>query len=97
LKPRRLLIAPAASLDIARQARHLRSVRGAEFAERWVLELRDWLSRQAAHGAVVGTEHPRRAGFRTFGYKGQATVLVSYSDDALVVVRFYARGRDWTR
>jgi plasmid stabilization system protein ParE len=95
--PRRLLIAPLAQRDIARQAAWLRRARGDAFAERWTNELRGWLVMQAAHGAVLGTEHPSRPGFRTFGYKGQATVLATFGADTFVVVRFYPRGRDWSR
>jgi plasmid stabilization system protein ParE len=95
--PRHLVVAPLARLDIERQAERLREARGNAFAERWTIELRDWLRRQAAHGAVLGTEHPTRPGFRTFGYRGQATILATYGADTFVVVRFYARGLDWSR
>jgi plasmid stabilization system protein ParE len=88
---------PLAVRDIHRQAHRIARARGPEFAAGWTAELRDWLTRQAAHGAVLGTEHPSRPGFRTFGYRGQATLLAAFEADALVVVRFYARGRDWSR
>jgi hypothetical protein len=95
--PRRLVIAPLARHDIARQSEWLRKKRGDAFAEKWTNELRAWLVRQAAHGAVLGTKHPYRPRFRTFGYKRQATVLATYGEDTFVVVRFYPRGRDWER
>jgi plasmid stabilization system protein ParE len=91
------VIAPRAQRDITLAARWLAEARGKEFAETWLRTLRDWLERQAAHGAVIGTEHPARPGFRTFGYRRQATVLVAFEADALIVVRFYMRGRDWSR
>jgi plasmid stabilization system protein ParE len=97
VKPRRLVIAPQAQRDIARAARWLAEARGREFAETWVLALGEWLERQAAHGAVIGTEHPARPGFRTFGYRRQATVLAAFEAEALIVARFYMRGRDWSR
>ncbi|CAN5698174.1 hypothetical protein BH23PSE1_BH23PSE1_07870 [soil metagenome] len=91
------MVAPLARRDIARAAKRLRDARGHAFAERWTIDLRDWLLRRAAHGAVLGTGHPTRPGFRTFGYKRHATVLAAYTEDALIVVRLYMRGQDWTR
>jgi hypothetical protein len=44
-----------------------------------------WLGRQADHGAQIGTEHPRRPGYRTFGYRRQATILARFETEALVI------------
>lgn len=94
---RRLVVLPSARADIARYARTLRQQRGAAFAAAWTIEIFAWLGRQAAHGAQIGTEHPRRPGYRTFGYRRQATILARFESDLLVVARLYPRGRDWAR
>ncbi len=45
----------------------------------------------------MGTEHPRRPGLRTFGYKRQATLLVRYAAAEVQVIRIYFAGQDWLR
>jgi hypothetical protein len=91
---RRLVVLPSARTDIARHAKLLRRKRGEAFAAAWTIELFAWLGRQAEHGAQIGTEHPRRPGYRTFGYRRQATILARF---ALVIARVYPKGRDWSQ
>lgn len=74
---------------------YLERSRGADFAGRWRDLLIAWLKRQAASGAQFGTAHPRHAGYRTFGYKRQATILAEFTEDALDVVRVSFAGQDW--
>lgn len=97
MKVRRLVVLPSARADISRHAKRLRRERGEAFAAAWTIELFAWLARQAGHGAQIGTEHPRRPGYRTFGYRRQATILARFETDALVIARVYPRGRDWSR
>lgn len=97
MTPRELTLSTAARLDIARHGRVLARARGRDFAETWVLDFTAWLRRQAELGAVIGTEHPRRPGLRTFGYRRQATLLVQYSEAGIRVVRVYFAGQDWLR
>ncbi len=95
MRPRKLVLRPSALRDIARHEAHLKRVRGAGFARLWRDSLVAWLERQAALGAQYGTEHPRRAGYRTFGYRGQATILAEFTADAMDVVRVSFAGQDW--
>lgn len=95
MTPRRLLFDPRAVRDLERRARILRAERGRAFADAWTEALLAWLEKIAAGGAQIGTAHPVHAGFRTFGYKRQATILARFSDTDLRVVRIYIAGQDW--
>ena len=95
MRARRLVLRPGAIRDIQRHEAYLKRVRGADFARRWREGLITWLERQAALGAQYGTAHPRHAGYRTFGYQRQATILAEFSEDAMDVVRVRFAGQDW--
>ena len=69
---------------------------GAAFALAWVAALFDWLSRLAESGAQIGTAQSRHPGFRSFGYRRQATILAEFAGGELRVVRVYFAGQDWT-
>jgi hypothetical protein len=90
-----LLLRRAALQDIARHEARLRELRGADFARRWREALVDWLDHRATLGAQFGTAHPRHPGYRTFGYRRQATILAEFSDGAMDVVRVRFAGEDW--
>lgn len=97
MTPRALTLSRAARLDIASRARVLSHARDPLFAAAWVRNFTAWLRRHAESGAVMGTEHPRRPGARTFGYKGQATLVIEYPEGEVRVVRVYFAGQDWRR
>jgi plasmid stabilization system protein ParE len=91
VKSRTLVLRRTALQDIARHERHLRKLRGSDFARAWAEALIDWLEQQAALGAQLGTSHPRRP----FGYRRQATILAEFTEDAMDVVRVRFAGEDW--
>jgi plasmid stabilization system protein ParE len=95
MNPRRLILRDSALRDLARHEGHLSAVRGVAFAEAWSEALLDWLENRASLGARFGTAHPRHAGYRTFGYRRQATILAEFTDDAMDVVRIRFAGEDW--
>jgi plasmid stabilization system protein ParE len=95
VKPRQLVLRVAALRDIARQETRLRQLRGSDFARNWTEALLDWLEYRAALGAQFGTSHPRQPGYRTFGYRRQATILVEFTEDAMDIVRVRFAGEDW--
>jgi plasmid stabilization system protein ParE len=90
-------LSEAAVADLSRRSRVLRQHRGTEFARAWVAGFFAWLRGCAGSGAQLGTEHPRHPGFRTFGYRRQATLLVEYGEGELRVIRIYFAGQDWTQ
>lgn len=96
MTPNRLVLTPRAISDIDRRARVLKAERGAAFAVAWVEALFDWLTRLAEGGAQIGTTRPRHPGFRSFGYRRQATILAEFAGGELRVVRIYFAGQDWT-
>jgi len=93
MTPRRLLISDSARQDLRRRIRYLTEQRDADFAVGWAFGLMRWLDRVALGGAQIGTEFPGAAGFRTFGYKRQATVLAEFRQAELIVLRVYFRGQ----
>lgn len=95
MKSRKLVLRVAALRDIARHEGRLREVRGPDFARAWTGTLIDWLEHRAALGAQFGTSHPRHPGYRTFGYRRQATILAEFTADAMDVVRVRFAGEDW--
>jgi plasmid stabilization system protein ParE len=97
MKPRRLVLRIAALRDIARHETRLRDLRGSDFARNWTETLLHWLQHRAALGAQFGTAHPRHPGYRTFGYRRQATILVEFTEDAVDVVRVRFAGEDWQK
>ena len=97
MTPRRLVLTEEALADLAARARLLRQLRGEAFARAWVDAFLEWLGRRAESGAQLGTAHPRRPGFRTFGYRRQATVLVEFAAEEMRVARVYFAGQDWSR
>ena len=96
MTPNRLVLTPRAISDIDRRARVLKAERGAAFALAWVAALFDWLSRLAESGAQIGSVQSRHPGFRSFGYRRQATILAEFAGGELRVVRVYFAGQDWT-
>ena len=92
---RRLTLRDGALRDLARHEHHLGAVRGIAFAEAWSEALLGWLESRAAVGAQFGTAHPRHPGYRTFGYRRQATILAEFTDSAIDVVRIRFAGEDW--
>lgn len=90
MKPRRLALR-----DLLRRESDLSAVRGRAFAEAWTEALLLWLENRAALGAQFGTAHPKPPGYRTFGYRRQATILVEFSAEAMDVVRIRFAGEDW--
>ncbi|MER2508989.1 MAG: hypothetical protein ABTQ27_09530 [Amaricoccus sp.] len=95
--PRKLFLRDGALRDLARHERRLSTVRGRDFAEAWSEALLDWLEYRAALGAQFGTAHPKHPGYRTFGYRRQATILAEFSDGAMDVLRIRFAGEDWQR
>jgi plasmid stabilization system protein ParE len=95
MTPRRLILREDALRDILRHESYLRALRGSAFAEAWSEGLLDWLESRAALGAQFGTDHPMHPGYRTFGYRRQATILAEFTDDAMDVVRIRFGGEDW--
>jgi plasmid stabilization system protein ParE len=93
--PRRLVLRAAALRDIARRESYLREVRGPEFAAAWTEALLRWLERRADLGAQFGTAHPAYPGYRTFGYRRQATILAEFGEGTMDVVRIRFAGEDW--
>ena len=96
MTPRRLVLSDEAIDDIARRAGVLAAARGQAFAIDWSNALLAWLAGLAEAGAQFGTEHRVHSGFRTFGYRLQATILAEFAADELRVVRIYFAGQDWT-
>jgi plasmid stabilization system protein ParE len=97
MKPRRLVLRVSALSDIAGHEARLRELRGSDFARNWTDALLDWLEHRAALGAQFGTSHPQQPGYRTFGYRRQATILAEFSEDAMDVVRVRFAGEDWQK
>lgn len=95
MKSRRLILRAAALRDIARHEKRLREARGMDFAQTWTGALLDWLEHRADLGAQFGTAHPRHPGYRTFGYRRQATILAEFTQTAIDVVRIRFAGEDW--
>jgi plasmid stabilization system protein ParE len=95
MNPRKLILRDGALRDLARHEHHLGAVRGTAFAEAWSEALLDWLEYRAALGAQFGTEHPIHPGYRTFGYRRQATILAEFTDGAMDVIRIRFSGEDW--
>lgn len=93
--PRKLILRDGALRDLARHEHHLGAVRGIAFAEAWSETLLDWLEHRAVLGAQFGTAHPRHPGYRTFGYRRQATILAEFTDGVMDVVRIRFAGEDW--
>ena len=81
MKSKRLVLRDSALRDLARHEKRLAAVRGDAFAEAWTEALLRWLEKLADLGAQYGTAHPRHPGYRTFGYRRQATILAEFSDD----------------
>ena len=96
MTPNRLVLSRRAIPDIDRRARVVKAERGAAFALAWVAALFDWLSRLAESGAQIGSVQSRHPGFRSFGYRRQATILAEFAGGELRVVRVYFAGQDWT-
>jgi hypothetical protein len=97
VKPRRLTITAAAARDLDRRVRYLTLVRGGEFAAANVRDLTTWLESLASGGAQLGTALGRDPTTRTFGYRGQATIVVRYFPTEMRVIRVFFTGQDWTR
>ena len=97
MTPRKLLLTERALSDLKQRATYLSAERGPDFAMTWSDALLAWLENVADTGAQLGTEHPSQAGFRTFGYKRQATILAEFLETELRVIRVYFAGQDWTR
>jgi len=95
MTPRKLILRDRALRDLARHEGYLSTARGIAFAEAWSEDLLDWLNYRAELGAQFGTAHPRYPGYRTFGYRRQATILAEFTDDAMDVVRIRFAGEDW--
>lgn len=95
MKPRKLTLRVAALRDIARHEARLRNLRGPDFARNWTEALLVWLEHRAALGAQFGTAHPMYPGYRTFGYRRQATILAEFREEAMDVVRIRFAGEDW--
>lgn len=96
MKPNRLVLTRRDLSDIERRARVLRAERGTADAVAWAETLFAWLEKPAECGAELGTAHPRHPGFRSFGYRRQATILAEFADGELRVIRVYFAGQDWT-
>lgn len=95
MQPRKLILRRAALRDIARHEAYLRGLRGRDFARGWTEVLLGWLQHRAELGAQFGTAHPSHPGYRTFGYRRQATILAEFTEDAMDVVRVRFAGEDW--
>lgn len=95
MRSRRLVLRETALRDVMRHEERLAALRGDAFADAWTETLLQWLERLAGLGAQYGTAHPRHPGYRTFGYRRQATILAEFSDDAMDVVRVRFAGEDW--
>ena len=95
MKPRKLILRPSALRDLARHEAYLGEVRGPDFAQAWTEALLGWLEHRADLGSQFGTAHPRHPGYRTFGYRRQATILAEFTEDVMDVVRVRFAGEDW--
>ena len=95
MTPKSLVLRDSALQDIVRHEKRLAEVRGEAFAAAYTEALLRWLERLADLGAQYGTAHPRHPGYRTFGYRRQATILAEFSNDAMDVVRIRFAGEDW--
>lgn len=96
MTPRALRLSERALSDLQRRAIYLSGERGTDFAIVWSDALLAWLENIADIGAQLGTEHPFEPGFRTFGYKRQATILAEFLEAELRIIRIYFPGQDWT-
>ena len=67
MTPRRLRILAAADRDIMRRARYLAGIRGRDFGEQFVVDLKLWLERPADGGAQLGTALAGDPSVRSFG------------------------------
>lgn len=97
MEPRRLVLRVAALRDLARHEARLRDLRGPDFARNWTEALLAWLEHRAALGAQFGTAHPAHPGYRTFGYRRQATILAEFTEETMDVVRIRFAGEDWRK
>ncbi len=75
MRPKRLVLRDSALRDVVRHEKRLAAVRGDAFAAAWTEALLQWLEKLAVLGAQYGTAHPGHPGYRTFGYRRQATIL----------------------
>lgn len=95
MKSRRLVLRESALRDLMRHESDLIAVRGTAFAEAWTEDILLWLENRADLGAQFGTAHPKHPGYRTFGYRRQATILAEFSEEVMDVIRIRFPGEDW--
>lgn len=95
MTPRRLVLQERALRDLLRHEADLTAVRDASFAESWTEALLLWLENRASLGAQFGTAHPKYPGYRTFGYRRQATILAEFTVETMDIVRVRFAGEDW--
>lgn len=95
MKPRTLVLTADALRDLDRQSAYLQRVRDLDYALAWRRTFLRWLKRQAELGAQFGTEHPVHRAYRTFGYRGQLTILAEFTDGTMEVARIRFAGEDW--
>ncbi len=95
MTPYRLVFSKAARAGITNRTQFLIDQRGADFGAKWSETILSWLENLASGGAIIGTRHPTRIGFRTFAFRSEATLLVEYTPTEMRIVRVYFAGQDW--
>ena len=96
MTPRALDVVPAARRDLDRRARFLAGERGEAFAADWYRTIVERLNRIATGGARLGTVLGDDPEVRSFGYRGEATVIARFTEGQMSVLRVYFRGQDWS-
>jgi plasmid stabilization system protein ParE len=95
MTPYRLAFSTPATADITLRIQFLSDQRGTDFGVQWSETFLSWLENLAVGGAIIGTRHPTRLGFRKFPFRGEATILAEYIRTELRIVRVYFAGQDW--
>lgn len=95
MTPFKLAYSRAAKATLVRRGKFLISHRGPDFAAKWSDGFISWLENLAASGAVIGTKHLTNPAFRTFPFRGEATLLVEYTPNEMIIIQIYFAGQDW--
>ena len=83
-------------LDLQRRAKYLTSIRGSDFARRYVESLLERLRKIARRGRPARHRARPDPALRTFGYEARPRSRL-FAEGELEIVRVYFTGQDWTR